>query len=100
MKRLLAVFACSVPLMAFPAAAQTPPIAAPNAGTLVLMTGSAELEVANDEAVANFFYEAQDANLTKAQALVNQRVAEAMWRDAVKGPAAAGRLREMLASRA
>ncbi len=30
----------------------------------------------------------------------HQRVAEAMWRDAVKGPAAAVRLREMLASRA
>jgi hypothetical protein len=29
----------------------------------------------------------------------HQRVAEAMWRDAVKGPAAAVRLREMLASR-
>ncbi len=30
----------------------------------------------------------------------HQRVAEAMWRDAIKGPAAAMRLREMLASRA
>jgi len=30
----------------------------------------------------------------------HQRVAEAMWRDAIKGPAAAVRLREMLASRA
>lgn len=30
----------------------------------------------------------------------HQRVAEAMWRDAVKGPAAAVRLREMLANRA
>jgi uncharacterized protein len=68
--------ACSVPLLAVPAAAQTPPIAASNAGTLVLMTGSAELEVPNDEAVASFFYEAQDANLTKAQATVNQRVAD------------------------
>ncbi len=29
----------------------------------------------------------------------HQRVAEAMWRDAIKGPAAAVRLREMLASR-
>lgn len=76
MKRLMAVVACSMPLMAFPAVAQTPPVAAPNAGTLVLMTGSAELEVPNDEAVASFFYEAQDANLTKAQAMVNQRVAD------------------------
>ncbi|MGB2817203.1 MAG: SIMPL domain-containing protein [Burkholderiaceae bacterium] len=76
MKRLMAVVACSVPLMAFPAGAQTPPIAVPNAGTLLLMTGSAELDVPNDEAVANFFYEAQDPNLTKAQGVVNQRVAE------------------------
>ncbi len=30
----------------------------------------------------------------------HQRVAEAMWRDAIKGPAAAVRLREMLANRA
>jgi predicted secreted protein len=76
MKRLMAVVACSLPLLALPASAQTPPVAAPNAGTLVLMTGFAELEVPNDEAVANFFYEAQDANLTKAQAVVNQRVAD------------------------
>jgi len=77
MKRLMAVLACCVPwLLAMPASAQTPPIAPANAGTLLLMTGSAEIEVANDEAVANFFYEAQDADLTKAQGLVNQRVGE------------------------
>src|SRR5512140_2894406 len=75
MKRLMAMMACAAPLMTLPAAAQTPPVAAPsNAGTLLLMTGTAEIEVPNDEAVANFFYEAQDADLTKAQALVNQRV--------------------------
>jgi predicted secreted protein len=63
------------------AAAQTPPVsvAAPRAdGTVVLMTGSAEIEVPNDEAVASFYFEAQDADLAKAQSLVNQRVAEAV----------------------
>lgn len=45
-------------------------------GTLVLMTGSAELEVANDEALAGFYLEVQDADLAKAQSQVNQRVAE------------------------
>src|SRR5512136_1280917 len=76
MKRLMAVIACLVPLAAAPVSAQTAPAAPQNAGTLLLMTGSAELEVPNDEAVANFFYEAQDADLTKAQALVNQRVSD------------------------
>ena len=77
MKRLMALLSCTAPLLlAFPAAAQTPPIASPNTGTLLLITGTAELEVANDEAIANFFYEAQDADLTKAQALVNQRVGD------------------------
>ena len=56
--------------------AQVPPIAQPQAGTVLLMTGAAELEVPNDEALASFFYEAQDADLTKAQGLVNQRVAD------------------------
>lgn len=45
-------------------------------GTLVVMTGSAEMEVDNDEAVANFYLELQDADLSKAQSLVNQRVAQ------------------------
>lgn len=77
MKRLLAAISCSMSLLALPATAQTaPPIASPSAGTLLLMSGTAEIEVPNDEAVANFFYEAQDADLTKAQALVNQRVGD------------------------
>lgn len=78
MKRLMGMMVCSLPLMALPVGAESPPLAPPpaNAGTLLLMTGSAEIEVANDEAVANFFYEAQDADLTKAQALVNQRVGD------------------------
>jgi predicted secreted protein len=76
MKRLMAGVACSVLLLVAGVHAQTPPIPAPNAGTVVLMTGAAELEVPNDEAVASFFFEAQDASLTKAQATVNQRVAD------------------------
>jgi uncharacterized protein len=70
--RLIAALA----LVALPAFAQlqAPPL--PATGTLVLMTGSAELELANDEALASFFYEAQDADLTRAQSLVNKRVAD------------------------
>jgi predicted secreted protein len=61
--------------VALAAAAQpaTPP---PTTGTLIVMTGSAEIELPNDEAVVNFFYEAQDADLAKAQSLVNQRVGD------------------------
>ncbi len=65
-------------LVPFVAAAQPPPISTPARpdGTVVLMTGTAELEVANDEALASFHYEAQDADPARAQTLVNQRVAE------------------------
>ena len=45
-------------------------------GTVLLMTGTAEVEVANDEALAQFYLEVQDADLQKAQSQVNQRVAE------------------------
>lgn len=76
MKLLPAVFTCSLLLLALPATAQVAPIPPPSAGTVLLMTGTAEIEVDNDEAVASFFYEAQDADLTKAQALVNQRVGD------------------------
>jgi predicted secreted protein len=74
MKRLMTLIALAAALFALPAAAQTAQVAAPSTGTLLVMTGSAEVEVANDEAVANFFYEAQDADLAKAQGLVNKRV--------------------------
>jgi len=40
------------------------------------MTGAAELEVANDEAVVSFFLELQEADLARAQSQVNQRVAD------------------------
>ena len=45
-------------------------------GTVLLMTGSAEIELANDEALARFYFEVQDAELARAQSQVNQRVAE------------------------
>lgn len=59
-----------------PTLAQQQLLPLPPAGTLVLMTGAAEVELANDEAVANFFYEMQDADLTRTQTVVNQRVAD------------------------
>jgi predicted secreted protein len=46
-------------------------------GTVVAITGSAEIEVANDEALASFYLEVQDADLGRAQSQVNQRMAEA-----------------------
>ena len=73
MKRVLATVVLS---LAAAATAQQPSLPVPPAGTLVLMTGAAEVELANDEAVASFFYEAQDADLTRAQSTVNQRVSD------------------------
>jgi len=57
-----------------PALAQT--AAQRSEGTLLMMTGSAAVEVDNDEALAQFFFEAQEAELPRAQSLVNQRVAD------------------------
>jgi predicted secreted protein len=45
-------------------------------GTLLTMTGAAELEVANDEALVAFYLEVQEPDLARAQSQVNQRVAE------------------------
>ena len=73
MKRLLAIF---IALISAAAVAQQPSLPLQAGGTLVLMTGAAEVELANDEAVANFYYEAQDADLTRAQSTVNQRVGD------------------------
>ena len=75
MRRTLASVAIALAASA-PAIAQPQSLPVPPAGTLVLMTGTAEVDLANDEAVANFFYEAQDADLTRAQSLVNQRVGD------------------------
>ena len=52
------------------------PTSARAEGTLLLMTGTAEVEIANDEAVAQFFFELQETDLARAQSQVNQRVAE------------------------
>jgi predicted secreted protein len=60
----------------FAASALAAPPEARGECTLLLITGSAEVEVANDEAVAQFYFEAQDADLQRAQSQVNQRVAE------------------------
>jgi predicted secreted protein len=69
----------SLSFVAAQALAQTPAAPPPPPrfeGSLVHMTGSAEIEVPNDEAFANFFVELQDPDLARAQSLVNQRVSE------------------------
>ncbi|MEP6607295.1 MAG: SIMPL domain-containing protein [Burkholderiaceae bacterium] len=74
MRRIaLAAIMATVSMGAF---AQPTSLPLPPNGTLVLMTGAAEVELPNDEAIANFYYEAQDADLTRAQAAINQRVAD------------------------
>lgn len=61
------------------AVAQTAtPAPRPFEGTVILMTGQAEVDVPNDEALAHFSIEVQDAELSRAQAQVNQRMAEAI----------------------
>jgi len=45
-------------------------------GTLLQIAGTAEVEVANDEALVSFFLEVQEPELARAQSLVNQRAAE------------------------
>ena len=75
MRRVVAI-AAIVLAVSSTAIAQQQALPLPPAGTLVLMTGAAEVELANDEAVANFFYEAQDADLTRAQSLINQRIGD------------------------
>ena len=72
--RLPAIVVLALGLASGAAIAQ--PASARIEGTLLLMTGTAEAEVANDEALAQFFFEAQDADLARAQSQVNQRVAE------------------------
>lgn len=73
--RWIAAAALCAPLLVH---GQTTPAPTPTRadGTLLVMTGSAEIEVPNDEAVAEFYLELQDADLARAQSLVNQRVAE------------------------
>jgi predicted secreted protein len=75
MRRQLVLAAALIAIGALhPAVAQTAPAA--SGGALVLMTGHAELGLPNDEAVANFYFETQDADLTRAQTQVNQRVGD------------------------
>jgi uncharacterized protein YggE len=62
--------------LAFGAAAQAPAPVARGEGTVVVMPGLAQLQLPNDEALASFYYEAQDADARKAQSQVNARVAE------------------------
>ena len=73
--RTLAGMAAMAAALSF-APAQAQPPAQRADGTLLLMTGSAAVEVDNDEAVAQFFFEAQEADLPRAQSIVNQRVAD------------------------
>ena len=76
MIRILSAIIALLLVVSAPTLAQQQLLPLPPAGTLVLMTGAAEVELANDEAVANFFYEMQDADLTRTQTVVNQRVAD------------------------
>lgn len=70
--------ACGLAIALGAGAVAAQPVSARPEGTVVLMNGTAELEVANDEALAQFFFEIQDSDLARAQAQVNQRVAEAV----------------------
>jgi uncharacterized protein YggE len=70
-----AAFCCGL-AAAVPVAGQTPAAAARFDGTLVTISSAAEIEAANDEALASFFLEVQDADLARAQSQLNQRVAE------------------------
>jgi len=73
-KAIAAVALLAAALASTPAQAQAPE--SRGEGTLLLMTGSATVELDNDEAVAQFFFEAQEPDLPRAQSLVNQRVAD------------------------
>lgn len=74
MKISLAGLALAV--LAFGASAQTPAPATRTEGTVVVMPGLAQMQLPNDEALASFYYEIQDAEVRKAQSQVNARVAE------------------------
>jgi uncharacterized protein YggE len=72
LKQAVAAIAMAI---ATTALAQAP--AAPGqTGTVLVMTGLAELELPNDEAIAQFYFETQDPDLVRAQGIVNQRVSE------------------------
>ncbi|MFN3565244.1 MAG: SIMPL domain-containing protein [Burkholderiaceae bacterium] len=62
--------------LAAPVPAQTPAGPARFEGTLVTISAAAEIEANNDEALASFYLEVQDADLARAQSQLNRRVAE------------------------
>ncbi|MCX8114212.1 MAG: SIMPL domain-containing protein [Burkholderiaceae bacterium] len=63
-------------ILAAPARAQAPAGPARFEGTLVTISAAAEIEASNDEALASFYLEVQDADLARAQSQLNQRVAD------------------------
>jgi len=76
LRTLAGISAIAAALSIAPVQAQPQPPAQRGEGTLLLMTGSAAVEIENDEALAQLFFEAQEAELPRAQSLVNQRVAD------------------------
>lgn len=76
LRTLAGISAITAALSIAPVQAQPQSPAQRGEGTLLLMTGSAAVEIENDEALAQFFFEAQEAELPRAQSLVNQRVAD------------------------
>lgn len=76
MRSFLAGLALAATAFGAAAQAQAPGSAARSEGTVVLMPGLAQLQLPNDEALASFYYEVQDADARKAQTQVNARVAE------------------------
>ena len=63
-------------LVATAAAAQPQPTSPHFEGTVVTMTGAAEIEVPNDEAVVSLYLEVQEPDLVRSQSQINRRVAE------------------------
>ena len=76
MRWFLTGLALAATAFAAAAQAQAPGGAARAEGTVVVMPGLAQLQLPNDEALASFYYEVQDADARKAQAQVNARVAD------------------------
>jgi uncharacterized protein YggE len=71
--------ACFLAVLLFATATVTaaqPSCAPAPEGTLVVIGGQSEAQVSNDEAIARFFVEMQDADVARAQSVVNQRAAD------------------------
>lgn len=69
---------CAVAMLLAAAVHAQTPMAAGQPGTVLVMTGFAELELPNDEAIAQLYYETQESDLARAQGAVNQRVGDGM----------------------